>query len=161
MATSNKKKVEAPVKRTVKTSSVKVRHVNDVPKYFAKKDTTPLRDEKTGEVFFTDDQLVAEGLRQPLVAKVSFKKTAKEREELKKVHSSAKGPRGGRPTMKYSGPVSKLIVQLRNVNKNSSFKTTHSFECLKSEISQILDTFFKGSKIVKYHFNGKTYQGQN
>lgn len=163
---AKKQTTPVEVKKVVKKAGYKVLTQQEAKnhQFYSKKDTRSLRNE-AGELIYTDAQLVAEGLRVAEATKFSFQKTKAEREALKRVHSSAKGPRGGIPK-KTSTKVSNLIVHVSNPTKENTYKTTYGFkDVAESDVHLVMATFFgncienakDNKEVVKYYHGGTGY----
>ena len=92
-------------------------------------------------------------------------KTPRERQLLKKIRNTYKDldPHFHSVPPKRGTVRAKLIIQLKSNNVFS--KSTYSFECLNTHISNVLEKFkvidpvtrWLESVVVKYSYNGKTY----
>lgn len=167
MATA--KKVETPVKRTVKASGVRIRSKEDAQGFFSKRGTQPLNDvydREKGEVIegLTEEEKIAAGYRQPYVKVPSFKKNPYARQKWKEVHTNAKGPTAGyrAPRHEHKYP---LVVHFINKKKVDPFQSTKSFkDVAPSELLRVLKTTLSLTDdsnplmlISKYYFKGKRF----
>lgn len=101
------------------------------------------------------------GIRPSKIKTISFQKTAEEKKELaiakrrsfNKISSSGQIQQNTK--IEFKG---RLIVYLKNTEvdqkKRNTFKTTHSFNCVKSDVNDILVSFRrKKLEIINYYFN--------
>lgn len=137
------------VKQRVKVSKVKVRHVNDARPFMSAPGVRPLRDvcDAKGNCVegISEEQKIAEGIRQPYLERISFKKTDLEKEELakhKRSYARVTGWLGS--DVRPNGEIgSTLIVHLKNISGAQDFRTTHSFKNVKpSEVNSVISLFF-------------------
>lgn len=100
-----------------------------------------------------DAQMVELGIRPPKWYPIVFNRDPKSKvhkERLIHKHDA---------TGSWSGPIKrvplngKLIVYMDSIVD----KTTHSHTCGQSDISRILGIHEKSAKVLKYSWNGKTY----
>jgi len=158
----------------VSTTPVKVSRGNRFRPFVSDKDTQPLGDVyRDGKLIegLTEEQKVAEGINPPLAWKPiefkdgravgRFEKTEKERELLKEVHDSAKGPTGiggNRGSRKHLFRKT-LIVHRLNVHHKKDFKTTLTFSVFPNEVDGIIRSLHDKERnrvVVKYHYAGES-----
>lgn len=152
------KSTQVPAATSTSTPFKKRRNTRDYGNYKSKEGTPTITE-------VSEKDLIAEGARYPYLRKISFQKTAKERAQLKRVHSSKKGPSQGVPPAKSNGLPAMLIVHIKNKPSKKDFKTTYSFSVKSNEIDQVLNTFFhirdentaSREYITKCYYNGKPY----
>lgn len=137
------KKAEAPAKKVVKASGVKVRTREEARPFLSKRDTQPLNDVTlpNGEVVkgLTEEEKIAQGYLKPLRRVPRFRKNKYDRGRWHDEHSNAKGPTGGTAKKNYGERKATLIVHLLNPSKLSTFTTTRSFTDVRfSEIVPVL-----------------------
>lgn len=102
-----------------------------------------------------DAWMVAEGLRQPKQQSRDssvWTRTTKEREILRgcpKIRMSGCSSSGRKHIPVYTG----LIVYVQGLTK-----TTYSVKCWQADIPRIIGNFNTEGKVIKYQWNGRTYQ---
>ena len=158
MAKQNKKVAE-PVVKVKKASSVRVRSLQDARPFL----TADIENtKKLNEL--TEEELVAQGYRYPLVNRPNFAKTEAEREELKAVKRKISHRQPSIPPFDYRATPKRCVVQLES-NEKFNGKNPQGFHNIKSaelrpfEIPGFINSLnTKKATVIKYTYDGKTVE---
>lgn len=108
-----------------------------------------------------DRMMVDEGLRVPPLSinRKVFEKTQSEKNELKRIKTK-NSPKGIKFIQKYESLIPmQLVVYCKYSPKVVDFKSTHSYKCLLSEVSGILQSLKDSGYIIKdVYFNDTIYK---
>ena len=158
MAKQNKKVAE-PAAKGRKTSSVKVRTLQDA-KPFLTYDIENTK--KLNEL--TEEEMVAQGYRYPLLNRPNFAKTEAERAELKAVKRKIGHRQPSAPPFNYRATPKRCVVQLES-NEKFNGKNPQGFHNIKTadlrpfEIPGFIDSLnTKKATVIKYTYDGKTVE---
>lgn len=87
---------------------------------------------------------------------VWFKKTKAEKLAAKAARNGNKHQFGNSmPPVNEGGVKHKLSIFVQNKERSNTFKTTHSFNCVQDEISNITELIERKYTITKVIYNGK------